>query len=85
MLKLFTVIVADAYNAGDPKAYRVRALDGDLALAHARKVYKAHTSGDCTVLFVMEGAPTFLPACTRDEFPKTGIIDLGTAQFGYDA
>ena len=85
MLKLFTVIVAESYNAGDPKAYRVRALDGNLALAHARKVYKAHTSSDCNVLFVMEGAPTFLPTNTRDDFPETGVVDLGTAQFGDDA
>lgn len=82
MLKLYTVIVADAYNGGDPKAYRVRAIDGDVALAHARQVYTAHTGDKALVQFVLEGAPNFLPTYARDDFPAKGVIDLGTAQFG---
>ena len=85
MLTLYTVIMADIYDVNDPKAYRVRAKDGDLALAHARRVFQAHAGSPGRVLFVMEGAPTFLPTYTRDEFPSKGVIDLGTAQFGDEA
>ncbi|USN14085.1 hypothetical protein KABACHOK_02490 [Brevundimonas phage vB_BpoS-Kabachok] len=81
MLKLFTVIVTEAYEAANPKAYRVRAPDAGLALAHARTVFSAHSGSKGSVLFVMEGAPVFLPIYARDDFPDKGVIDLGTAQF----
>ena len=82
MLKLFTVIVTEGYEAANPKAYRVRAIDADLALAHARMVYSAHAGSKGQVQFVMEGAPVFLPITTSDDFPNAGVIDLGTARFG---
>lgn len=81
MLKLFTVIVGASYDAADPMAYRVRAPDGDLALSHARRVFEAHGHDTGRVLFVMEGAPKFLPTYTRDTFPEKNVVDLGTAQF----